>query len=214
MAIQKEARIVKRKGEYCVIGHKKTKSGKYRNFGCYGSKEEAKKRLGQIYAFKHAKVLLLNIITSVSDELESKGIIHLADAVISCGEDIAAEIFNESTAIRFGKVINLLEKKGEGALAEQLDVIIPEILAFGEYTDEEAVPAKKRLSADRVYSMARKLREKYLVGMIDEDSFEYSKLKEFESMLKTGFLLPAPSSYESLPDGADNWWDHFSKRGK
>jgi len=213
MSIQKEARIVKRKGEYCVVGHKKTK-GKYRNFGCYKSKEEAKKRLGQIYAFKHKKALLLNIITSVSDELENKGIIHLADAVINCGEDVAAENFSEQAAMRLGKVIGLLEKKGESRLAEQLDTIIPEILAFGEYTDEEAAPTKKRLPADRVYSMARKLREKYLVGMIDQDSFEYSKLKEFESMLKTGFLLPAPASYDSLPNDADNWWDHFSKRGK
>jgi hypothetical protein len=214
MTIQKEARIVKRKGKYCVVGHKKTKGGKYRNFGCYESQAEAKKRLGQIYAFKHKKALLLNIVTSVSDELVNKGIIHLADAVINCGEDIAAEDFSENTAIKFGKVTGLLEKKGEGELAEQLDAIIPEILAFGEYTDEDAAPNKKRLPADRVYSMARKLKEKYLIGLIDQESFEYSKFKEFESMLKTGFLLPAPPSYESLPDDADNWWDHFANRGK
>lgn len=214
MSIEKEARIVKRKGKYCVIGHKKTKGDKYRNFGCYDSKKEAKKRLGQIYAFKHKKALLLNIITSVSDELENKGIIHLADAVINCGEDIVAEDFSEHIAIKFGKIVGLLEKKGESVLAEQLDAIVPEILAFGEYTDEEAVPIKKRLPADRVYNMAKKLKDKYLVGMIDQDSFEYTKLKEFETMLKTGFLLPAPSSYESLPNDADNWWDHFSNRGK
>jgi hypothetical protein len=43
--------IAKRDGKYCVISHQ---TGK--NFGCYGSKSEAKKRLGQIKAFKDDEV--------------------------------------------------------------------------------------------------------------------------------------------------------------
>lgn len=38
--------------KWCVIGHKKTKKGKKRKFGCYASKAAAHKRLGQIEYFK------------------------------------------------------------------------------------------------------------------------------------------------------------------
>lgn len=38
--------------KWCVIGHKKTKTGKKRKFGCYTSKAAAHKRLGQIEYFK------------------------------------------------------------------------------------------------------------------------------------------------------------------
>lgn len=132
MSIEKEARIVKRKGKYCVVGHRKDKSGKHRNFGCYDSEKEAKERLGQIYAFKHRKALLLNIMTTASDRLEQKGIIHLADVVDQCAEEIAIESANESTAIKIMKVVNLLERRGEYDLAEQLDAVIPEIFDNGE----------------------------------------------------------------------------------
>lgn len=128
MSIEKIARIVKRKGQWCVIGHKKDKSGKYRNFGCYDSEKEAKERLGQIYAFKHKKALLLNIMTTAADRLESKGIIHIADVVDQCTEEIATGNVCDKTAIKLMKVVNLLEKRGEFDLAEQIDSVIPEIL--------------------------------------------------------------------------------------
>lgn len=128
MTIQKEAKIVKRNGKYCVIGHKRDKSGKYRNFGCYDSKSEAQKRLGQIQMFKYKKSLLINIMTIASDKLENKGIIHLADVVNQCLEEVAVEKASENTAIKLMKVVNILEKKGEFEVAEQLDSVIPEIL--------------------------------------------------------------------------------------
>lgn len=128
MSIEKIARIVKRKGKYCVIGHKRDKSGKYRNFGCYDTEKEAKERLGQIYAFKNKKALLLNIMTIASDRLERKGIIHIADVVDQCTEEIAIGSTNEKTAIKLMKVVNMLEKRGEFELAEQIDSVIPEIL--------------------------------------------------------------------------------------
>lgn len=42
--------IVKRKGKRCVISKKTGRS-----FGCYATKAEAVKRLGQVEFFKHAK---------------------------------------------------------------------------------------------------------------------------------------------------------------
>lgn len=120
--------IVKRKGKYCVVGHKKSKDGKHRNFGCYKSKAEAKKRLGEIFMFKHRKALLLNIMTTASDRLERKGIIHMADVIDKCAEEIATDNAGEPTALKIMKVVNLLERRGEFELAEQLDAVIPEIL--------------------------------------------------------------------------------------
>ncbi len=43
--------IKKRNDKWCVFSHKK-KKGKHHNFGCFDTKEKAKKRLGQIYFFK------------------------------------------------------------------------------------------------------------------------------------------------------------------
>ena len=128
MSIEKEAMIVKRKGKYCVIGHHKDKGGKRRNFGCYDTKDAAKKRLGQIFMFKHKKALLLNIMTIAAERLETKNIIHIADVVDQCTEEIASNVAGEKTAIKLMKVVNLLEKRGEFALAEQIDSVIPEIL--------------------------------------------------------------------------------------
>lgn len=126
--INKEARIVKRKGKWCVIGHKKDKSGKYRNFGCFPDKGSAKARLGQIYMFKHKKASMINVMTNASDKLQDKGAYHIADAIIKCAEEVITETLNENTAIALMKIVNILEKKGEFDLAEQLDSIIPEIL--------------------------------------------------------------------------------------
>lgn len=128
MSIEKVAKIVKRKGKYCVVGHKKDKNGKHRNFGCYDSMEEAKKRLGQIFMFKHKKAFFLNIMTTASDRLENKGIIHIADVINQCTEEFATNVAGEKTAIKLMKVVNLLEKRGEFDIAEQIDSIIPEIL--------------------------------------------------------------------------------------
>jgi len=44
--------IVRKGSQFCVVGKSKTKSGKPRNFGCFGSKKEAAKRLGQVEGFK------------------------------------------------------------------------------------------------------------------------------------------------------------------
>jgi len=42
--------IVKRGGKWCVLSEKTGRS-----FGCYATKKEAAKRLGQVEYFKHAK---------------------------------------------------------------------------------------------------------------------------------------------------------------
>ncbi|MFA5048472.1 MAG: hypothetical protein WC516_05625 [Patescibacteria group bacterium] len=128
MSIEKIAVIVKRKNKWCVLSHKRDKDGKRRGFGCYDSKEKATKRLQQLQFFKHRKAILLNIMTTAVDRLESKGIIHIADVVDLCTEEIAAGAAGEKTAIKLMKVVNLLEKNGEFDLAEQIDFVIPEIL--------------------------------------------------------------------------------------
>lgn len=128
MSIEKMAVIVKRKNKWCIRSHKKDKNGKYKMLGCFETKEEAEKHLKQIYFFKNKKALLLNIMTITSDRLERKGIIHIADVVDQCTEEIATGSTNEKTAIKLMKVVNMLEKKGEFELAEQIDSVIPEIL--------------------------------------------------------------------------------------
>lgn len=124
----KEAKIVKRKGKWCVLSHKKDKNGKYRNFGCYDTEKEAKTRLGQIFMFKNKRALLLNIMINAADRIQEKGIIHIADIINQCAEEVATENENETTAIKIMKIVNALEKRKEFKLAEELDAIIPEIL--------------------------------------------------------------------------------------
>ena len=162
---------------------------------------------------------MLNVMTTVSDALENKGMIHIADAIIGCAESIAVENA-ANIAVRLEKISNILETKGESQLSEQVGALVPEILEFEKHANEEDIveePSNKftgRVSADKAYLMATKLREKYAVGLIDQNSFEHSKMKELESMLKTGFLLPPPPSCKALPENAKNWWEYFSNGGK
>jgi hypothetical protein len=211
--IIKVARIVKIKNKYCVKSHKRDKNGKYRNFGCYDTKEEAKERLGQIYMFKHKKAELFDTIINISDELENKGMIHIADALAGCMEAIVLENSNGNTVLKLGKIINLLHKKGEVDIAEKIDAILPDMLCFEDCGCTEETPKKSRMSADRIYKLAMELKKKYQHGLIDEKSFEYKKMKEFESVLRIGFLLPPPNDYKELPNDSENWWQHFENRG-
>lgn len=212
MTLTKTAKIVKRKNEWCVIGHKRDKSGKYRNFGCYESKEKAEERLGQIQMFKRKKAAILEGIIEVSDELTSHGLYHLTDVLTSCLEAIATERVEGNTILKMGKIINALQKKGELECAEKIDAMLPDVLCF-ENCDCIDEVKRPRMTADRVYKIASGLREKYQNGLIDEKSFEFNKMAEFEQMLKTSFLLPAPKEI-NLPTDVSNWWEHFTRSAK
>ena len=213
MSISKEAKVVKRKNKYCVVGHKKDpKTGEYRNFGCYDSKEDADKRLQQISMFKQKKALLLNIMTNVSDELERKGNVHIADAIMNCAEVIAVENMANNVVLRLKKIAAILEKKEEQDLSEQIYSIIPGILSIeGCEKPKKRKKAITKLSADVAYKLAKKWKDRYLINLINESSFEYEKMKEFESFLKAGFLLTSPKNHK-IPEGTSNWWDYFSKK--
>ena len=67
-------------------------------------------------------------MTTASDRLERKSLIHIADVVDKCAEEIATDAADETTAIKLMKIANMLERRGEFELAEQIDAIIPEIL--------------------------------------------------------------------------------------
>lgn len=218
-------RHVKGKG-YCVFGHKKTKGGKRRNFGCYKTKDEAKKRLGQLYFFKGRGAL--DAFIQAADELDSRGMLHLADALTDCFELVIAASLGDPAesglaSAKLGKVVAVLERKGEHELADRLDAILPDMLdleagsfSCHECPDDEVLvrvsrrPAHRHMSADRLYKLAVKLRRLYSEGVVDEKSFEYKKYREFRYMLRTGFLLPAPDG-QGVPKDADSWWDHFEK---
>ena len=47
--------IVKQGSQWCVKSKKKNRRGHRKNLGCYDSRAGAKKRLGQVEYFKHAK---------------------------------------------------------------------------------------------------------------------------------------------------------------
>jgi len=219
-------RKVKGKG-YCVFGHKKTKGGKRQNFGCYKTKEEAKKRLGQIYFFKGRGAL--DGMVGVADELDRKGMLHFADALMDCLEKIVATSLGEPpgdkpASVTLGKVAALLERKGEIVLADRLDAILPAVLDVEcGVTDCPDCPdmvvsanlggchnVTRNVPADKLYAMAARYRGMYRDGLVDEGSFEYRKFRELRYMLRTGFLFPPPEGQE-IPKDAANWWDHFEK---
>ena len=155
----------------------------------------------------------MDIMTSISETLENSGMIHIADAVNNCIGHFISDS-KEECLVGMGKVASLLENKGEMDLSERIDALIPEVLEFEDFGEVVKRPkARKMISADRAYLMASKLYDKYTVGLIDDRDFEYEKMKELVSMLRTGFLLPPPKSYKALPKDADNWWEHFCKKG-
>jgi hypothetical protein len=219
-------RKVKGKG-YCVFGHRKTKGGKRQNFGCYKNKAEAKKRLGQIYFFKGRGAL--DGMIGVADELDKKGMLHFADALMDCLEKIVAASLGEPVgdrpaSITIGKVAALLERKGEIAIAEKLDAILPAVMdvecGAPDCPDcpDMAVSASlgrchnvtQNVHADKLYAMAVHYQKLYREGDVDENSFEYRKFRELRYMLRTGFLFPPPDG-QDIPKDATNWWDHFEK---
>lgn len=210
--IIKEARIVKRKEKYCVIGHKKDKNGKYRNFGCYDTKEEAKERLGQIYMFKNKKSKIVNTLHEISGILYNHGIIHIADELTNCINSVIQEDSNNIIVVKIGKIITLLQKHGEISSSEKLEILLPEILLLEKIgcNIEDTLSTKYRISARRAYNIASLIKKKYLEGEIENNDSEYAKMKELESLLKTGFILPKPQSYKEIPTDASNWWEHFS----
>lgn len=218
-------RKVKGKG-WCVFGHKKTKDGKRRNFGCYDSKEAAKKRLGQIYFFKGRGAL--DGIVEAADKLDRKGMMHLSDALMESLEMIVAASLGDgdpgfSASVKLGRVASLLESKGEHALSDRIDGVIPDVLDLesGSLAECESCPdmsisirseryaaCRPGMAADKVYAMAVKLRELWRQGLADEHGFEHKKLRELRCMLKAGYLLPPPKG-QSVPDDDGNWWDRF-----
>jgi len=215
---------------WCVFGHRKTKDGKRRNFGCYDSKEAAKKRLGQIYFFKGRGAL--DGIVEAADQLDRKGMMHLSDALIESLEMIVAASLGDgdadfSASVKLGKVASILESKGERMLSDKIDGIIPDVLDLesGSLMECDSCPdmsisirssrhavCRPRIAADKVYAMAVKLRDMWRQGLVDEHGFEQRKLRELRCMLKTGYLLPAPTG-QSTPDDNGNWWDHFENNG-
>ena len=192
----KGAKIVKRKDKWCVVGKG------IKNFGCYDSKDEAKERLEQIYAFKHRKGEVIEILHSVSGDLYNDGIIHIADALTNCINSIIKEENKELIATKLGKIVTLLHKKGKILISEKIESLLPEVLTFekvGCDVPEVNPTAKYRISAQRAYNITNIFKKKYLEGEIDESDFEYKKMKEFEHLLKSGFLFPKPNSYKEYP---------------
>ena len=219
----KLAFIQKIKGKWCVLGESKTDKGKHRNFGCYKSKTEAKKRLSQIHFFKGRGAL--DGMIEVADILDRKGMIHLADAIMDClGSLVAASLGAESdkhlASVKLGKVASLLDRKGETELADRLDAIMPTMVDAEsgisdcpdcpnmEVTVTRCCSVTKSTTADKLYAMAAKFRQMYREGLVDEGSFEYRKFRELRYMLRTGFMFPPPLG-QDLPKDADSWWNHF-----
>jgi len=218
-------RKVKGKG-WCVMGHTKNKSGKHRNFGCYKTKAEAKKRLSQIHFFKGRGAI--DDMVGIANDLDKKGMLHFADALMDCLERIVVaslggEIGDKLASVTIGKVAALLEKKGELALAEKLDAILPAVQDVECGVDCPDCPdtavsvnldrcrnVTQRIHADKLYAMAARYRQMYCEGLVDEGSFEYRKFRELRYMLRTGFTFPPPDG-QDIPKNASNWWDYFEK---
>jgi hypothetical protein len=187
----------------------------------FGTKKPSKDRVleeeRRIQWFKHKSGEIIGKIHKVSSILYSEGVVHIADALVCCIESMINHESQDKNAIRLGKIVNLLQKKNEQELAEMLDTLIPDILSFENAKIVTDIKLKskpiKRISALRAYNIAMLLRKKYLQGEIHETDFEYSKMKELESLLKAGFVLSKPTSHNELPKDANSWWEYFSKRG-
>lgn len=198
-----------------------SRSKPHRVLRWFGTRKPSQKRITEeehrIQYFKHAAENIIAEMHKVSGNLRCKGIIHIADAITNCITSIVRNFPQEENAIRVGKIITLLQKKGEGALAERLANLLPDILScrdieIDKFIEVDESEFKIRLSAQRAYNITKLLKEKYLTGKLSSSDFEYAKMKELETLLKTGFIMPIPTNYTSLPSDVDNWWDHFEKK--
>jgi len=187
----------------------------------FGAQKPSQKRITEeekrIQYFKNAAENIITEMHKVSGDLRHKGIVHIADAVTNCITSVIRNLSQDENAIRLGKIIALLQKKGEANLAERLDALLPDIISCREIEVDKFIEVdesefKVRVSALRAYNIAKLLKEKYMLGELDASDFEYAKMRELETLLKTGFILPMPKTYNDLPQDVDNWWDHFEKK--
>jgi len=206
-----------KKTEWALLSRSKP----HRVLKWFGARKPSKKSVleeeKRIQYFKNAAEKIITEMHQVSGSLRNKGIIHIADAVTNCILSIVRNFPQDENAVRLGKITAILYKKGESCLAEKLDALLPDIISCREIdvdriTEVSESDFKVRVSALRAYNIAKLLKEKYMVGEIQASDFEYVKMKELETLLKTGFIMPMPASYKKLPKDVDNWWDHFEKK--
>lgn len=218
--IIKEARIVKRKDKWCIISHKKDKNGHYRNYGCYSSKDAAKKRLGQLYFFK--KNGMIDIIINVANELDKRGKLYLSDKISECLEELLNNYSGElRVSTKFAYIMQELKKEGQLKLNHQIDSIIPDIVALESGTlpefkdnimdEEKHTNSNRTVCAEKAFFMANNIFDRYLNGYYDPDGFEMSMYARLRSMLKMGFVLESKTINKKAIDGYSSWWEYFTK---
>jgi hypothetical protein len=181
------------------------------------SQEHIEEEEQKIQYFKSTAENIITEMHNVSGDLRHKGVVHIADAITNCIICVIRSLPQDENAIRLGKIIALLQKKGEANLAERLDALLPDIIScrdveIDKFIEVDESEFKVRVSALRAYNIAKLLKEKYALGELDASDFEYTKMRELETLLKTGFILPMPTTYDCLPKDTDNWWDHFEKK--
>lgn len=212
----KHTKIIKRKKQWCIISHCKDKQGNYRNFGYYDTKEEAQKRLGQLYFFR--KQGAIDTIISVANELDKRGKLHLSDKVSECLKELLDNYSGElKISGKFAEIMYDLKREGQLKLNYQIDSLIPDIVAlesgtlpeFNEYIKEKE-PART-VCAEKAYFMANNIYQKYLEGFYGQDGFEMSMFARLKSMLKMGFVLESKTINKQAIDGYSNWWEYFNK---
>ena len=197
-------KIIKRKDKFYIVN-------KNKKLECFGTKEDAEYRLEQLIASELKRSNIIEVFNKVSNKLKKKGMIHISDALISCSNLVLSETPNDVIIIDLCRTIGVLRNKGEDELSEQLNFLLPDILSLKRCGNVKVKKNTNGVTADKVYKMVVKLNEKYLVGLIDKDTFEYKKMKEFKNMLQNGFKLPAPNNM-SIPNKYNNWWEYFSKK--
>lgn len=147
---------------------------------------------------------LLEQMAAISNDLDRMGIVHLADILTECMENVAVGSA-VGVPLQLKKVSNLLDNKGLFDLADEVDDLVPDILEMSAGS-KKSKRVGGRLPADKAYKMTKQIEKMYACGDIDENSLEYKKAKDLKDILSSGFLLP---SNMKLPKKYNNWWDYF-----
>jgi hypothetical protein len=196
-----------------------SRSKPYRVLKWFGSEKPSKEKVlkeeKRIWWFKAHGEEIIDKLHKISGKIYGNGLIHIADSLVNCIEYLVkGESLNECS-IKLSKIISILEKKGEVNSANRLLNILPEILGFEDAvlfkTCEFNVKPINNISAKRAYNIYKLYREKYQKGEILPEDIEYKRMGELELLLKSGFILPLPSSYKEIPTNENSWWDHFNK---
>lgn len=179
--VQRKNKNTNRK-EWALISRNKP----YRVLKWFGTakptKEEVLKEEKRVQWFKHNGEQIIGKIHKVAGSLYGKNLIHIADALIICIQNLVLGELQEKNSIKISKLINMLNKRGEVEASEKLSDVLLDVLSFekGAFKAcEFKFETIESFNEDDIKNSIKKLNNKD-----NQSEVEKKKIKELKIMLE------------------------------